>query len=63
MQKRIWPIRKVQHILRSGTGFEPGRRHFLAGMGAAFLSGSVSPALAALGEVRSLAFDNLHTGE
>ena len=41
----------------------PGRRHFLAGMGAIFLSGSFSPALARLGEVRALSLDNLHTGE
>ena len=39
------------------------RRHFLAGAGAAFLSAPFSPALASLGEVRALAFNNLHTGE
>lgn len=39
------------------------RRHFILGGGAALLSGPISPALASLGEVRMLAFDNLHTGE
>ncbi len=39
-----------------------GRRHFLAGSGAALLA-SVSPALASLGDVRTVAFENIHTGE
>ena len=39
-----------------------GRRHFLAGAGAALLA-PVSPALASLGDVRTVAFDNIHTGE
>ena len=39
-----------------------GRRRFLAGAGAALL-GSVSPALASLGDVRTVAFANIHTGE
>jgi uncharacterized protein YcbK (DUF882 family) len=39
------------------------RRHFMLGAGASLLSAPFSPALAGLGEVRSLAFDNLHTGE
>lgn len=37
------------------------RRRFLAGAGAAIFS--ASPALASLGEVRTLSLDNLHTGE
>ena len=63
MRRRHWPIRKPSHIWTPNPSFMPGRRHFLAGIGATFLSGSVSPALAGLGEARSLAFDNLHTGE
>jgi len=39
------------------------RRNFVAGAGTALLAARVSPALASLGDVRSLAFDNLHTGE
>ena len=39
------------------------RRHFLAGAGAAVLSAPLTPALAAMGDVRFLALDNLHTGE
>ena len=39
------------------------RRNFVAGVGTAFLAARVSPALASLGDVRSLAFSNLHTGE
>lgn len=39
------------------------RRHFLLGAGASLLSAPLTPALAGLGEVRSLAFNNLHTGE
>lgn len=39
-----------------------GRRHFLAGAGAAVLVPG-APALASLGEARSLSFDNIHTGE
>ncbi len=39
------------------------RRHFILGAGASLLSAPLSPALASLGEVRSLAFNNLHTGE
>ena len=39
-----------------------GRRKFIAGTGAALLMPS-SPALAALGASRSVALDNLHTGE
>ena len=39
------------------------RRHFLAGAGATILSAPYFPALASLGDVRSLALENLHTGE
>jgi uncharacterized protein YcbK (DUF882 family) len=39
------------------------RRHFMAGAGATVLSAPLFPALASMGDVRSLAFDNLHTGE
>jgi uncharacterized protein YcbK (DUF882 family) len=39
------------------------RRQFILGAGAALVSAPFSPALASLGDVRSLAFDNLHTGE
>lgn len=39
------------------------RRHFLLGAGSTLLSAPLSPALASLGDVRMLAFDNLHTGE
>lgn len=39
------------------------RRHFLAAAGATALSAPLFPALASMGDVRSLAFDNLHTGE
>ncbi len=39
-----------------------GRRKFLVGAGAALLA-PASPALAALGSSRSVALDNLHTGE
>ena len=40
-----------------------GRRQFLAGAGATLIAAPVTPALASLGDVRQLAFDNLHTGE
>jgi uncharacterized protein YcbK (DUF882 family) len=39
------------------------RRHFLAGAGMVLISAPLTPALASLGEVRRLGFDNLHTGE
>lgn len=39
------------------------RRRFLAGAAATLVAAPLSPALAALGDVRTLAFDNLHTGE
>lgn len=39
------------------------RRHFLVGAGATVLSAPLTPALAAMGDVRFLALDNLHTGE
>ena len=39
------------------------RRHFLAGAGATILSAPYFPALASLGDVRSQALENLHTGE
>jgi uncharacterized protein YcbK (DUF882 family) len=39
------------------------RRYFLAGACATVLSAPFFPALAALGNIRFLAFDNLHTGE
>ena len=39
------------------------RRHFLAGASATILSAPYFPALASLGDVRSLALENLHTGE
>jgi uncharacterized protein YcbK (DUF882 family) len=38
------------------------RRHFLAGTGAILLT-PLSPALAALSDARTVAFDNIHTGE
>lgn len=37
------------------------RRHVLTGLGAALVA--PAPALAALGDVRTIAFDNMHTGE
>lgn len=40
-----------------------GQRQFLAGAGAALIAAPITPALASLGDVRQLAFDNLHTGE
>ena len=40
-----------------------GRRQFLAGAGAALFATPATPALASLGDVRRLAFDNPHTGE
>ena len=39
------------------------RRNFVAGVSTTFLAARISPALASLGDVRSLAFNNLHTGE
>ena len=39
------------------------RRNFLAGAGVSLLPRASTPALASLGEVRALGFDNLHTGE
>ena len=39
------------------------RRHFLAGAAATLVCAPLSPALAAMGDVRTLALDNLHTGE
>ena len=39
------------------------RRNFVAGAGTALLAAHASPALASLGDVRAVTFDNLHTGE
>lgn len=39
------------------------RRNFLAGAAATLVFAPLTPALASLGEVRTLALDNLHTGE
>ena len=58
---RFSNARKPHAPRRHGAAHALGRRGFLAGGVAALLP--VNRALAALGDARRLAFDNLHTGE